>query len=122
MFGLELYYGLIAHCASLLGDSAHNIGDALIIGGSIFVMGSTMRVKAKVALIKAVIMLSFGLLAMGYEISNATSGYVPNPEPITYVGIFVLIGNIISKNSNVLLSINLKLVKLYKFFKKINKS
>ena len=96
MFGLELYYGLIAHSASLLGDSAHNIGDALIIGGSIFVMGSTMRVKAKVALIKAVIMLSFGLLAMGYVISNATSGYVPNPEPITYVGIFVLIGNIIS--------------------------
>ena len=31
MFGLELYYGLIAHSASLLGDSAHNIGDALII-------------------------------------------------------------------------------------------
>ena len=96
MFGLELYYGLIAHSASLLGDSAHNIGDALIIGGSIFVMGSTMRVKAKVALIKAVIMLSFGLLAMGYVISNATSGYVPNPGPITIVGIFVLVGNIIS--------------------------
>ena len=96
MFGLELYYGLIAHSASLLGDSAHNIGDALIIGGSIFVMGSTMRVKAKVALIKAIIMFSFGLLAMGYVISNATSGYVPNPGPITIVGIIVLIGNIIS--------------------------
>ena len=96
MFGLELYYGLIAHSASLLGDSAHNIGDALIIGGSIFVMGSTMRVKAKVALIKAIIMLSFGLLAMGYVISNVTSGYVPNPGPITIVGIIVLIGNIIS--------------------------
>jgi Co/Zn/Cd efflux system component len=96
MFGLELYYGLIAHSASLLGDSAHNIGDALIIGGSIFVMGSTMRIKAKVALIKAIIMFSFGLLAMGYVVSNVMSGYVPNPAPITIVGIIVLIGNIIS--------------------------
>ena len=96
MFGLELYYGLIAHSASLLGDSAHNIGDALIIGGSIFVMGSTMRIKAKIALIKAIIMFSFGLLAMGYVVSNVMSGYVPNPAPITIVGIIVLIGNIIS--------------------------
>jgi Co/Zn/Cd efflux system component len=96
MFALELYYGLISHSASLLGDSAHNIGDALIILSSMFVMGATLRVKAKVALLKSVIMLVFGILALWYVVQNATTGYVPSATPITIVGIFVLIGNVAS--------------------------
>ena len=96
MFALELFYGVRENSASLLGDAAHNSGDAIIQGSSLFVMASTMLVKAKIALIKAIIMFSFGLLAMGYVVSNVMSGYVPNPAPITIVGIIVLIGNIIS--------------------------
>ena len=96
MFVLELYYGLISHSASLLGDSAHNIGDALIILSSMFVMGATLQVKAKVALLKSVIMLIFGILALWYVIQNAMTGYVPSATPITLVGIFVLIGNVAS--------------------------
>ena len=96
MFVLELYYGLISHSASLLGDSAHNIGDALIILSSMFVMGATLRVKAKVALLKSMIMLIFGILALWYVVQNAMTGYVPSATPITIVGIFVLIGNVAS--------------------------
>ena len=96
MFVLELYYGLISHSASLLGDSAHNIGDALIILSSMFVMGATLQVKAKVALLKSVIMLIFGILALWYVVQNAMTGYVPSATPITIVGIFVLIGNVAS--------------------------
>ena len=96
MFVLELYYGLISHSASLLGDSAHNIGDALIILSSMFVMGATLRVKAKVALLKSMIMLIFGILALWYVVQNAMTGYVPSATPITLVGIFVLIGNVAS--------------------------
>jgi len=96
MFVVELYYGIISHSASLLGDSAHNIGDALIILSSMFVMGATLRVKAKVALLKSVIMLVFGILALWYVVQNATTGYVPSATPITIVGIFVLIGNVAS--------------------------
>ena len=96
MFALELYYGVISHSASLLGDSAHNIGDALIILSSMFVMGATLQVKAKVALLKSVIMLIFGILALWYVVQNAMTGYVPSATPITLVGIFVLIGNVAS--------------------------
>ena len=96
MFVLELYYGLISHSASLLGDSARNIGDALIILSSMFVMGATLQVKAKVALLKSVIMLIFGILALWYVVQNAMTGYVPSATPITIVGIFVLIGNVAS--------------------------
>ena len=96
MFVVELYYGIISHSASLLGDSAHNIGDALIILSSMFVMGATLRVKAKVALLKSVIMLVFGILALWYVVQNSMTGYVPSATPITIVGIFVLIGNVAS--------------------------
>ena len=96
MFVVELYYGVISHSASLLGDSAHNIGDALIILSSMFVMGATLRVKAKVALLKSAIMLAFGILALWYVVQNSMTGYVPSATPITLVGIFVLIGNVAS--------------------------
>jgi cation diffusion facilitator family transporter len=96
MFGLELYYGLIAHSASLLSDSAHNIGDALILGTSVLVIGSTLASKAKLALVKSIVMFGFGILTMFYVVSNISTGYVPDYAPITYVGIFVLIGNVAS--------------------------
>ena len=96
MFGAELYYGLLAQSVSLIGDSAHNIGDALRLGTSVFVIGSTLLSKAKLAIIKALIMLLFGLLTGVYVVINMSTGYVPNHEPITYVGIAVLIGNVIS--------------------------
>ena len=41
-------------------------------------------------------MLLFGLLTGVYVVINMSTGYVPNHEPITYVGIAVLIGNVIS--------------------------
>ncbi len=96
MFGLELYYGLIVQSVSLISDSAHNIGDALILGSSIFVIGSTLVSKARLAIIKSLVMLGFGILTMYYVITNITTGYVPVYETITWVGIIVLIGNIIS--------------------------
>jgi len=96
MFGLELYYGLIVHSASLLSDSAHNIGDALILGTSVLVIGSTLVSKAKLALVKSIVMLGFGILTGVYVFQNMFTGYVPDYAPITYVGVFVLIGNIIS--------------------------
>ena len=46
----------------MLGDAAHNSGDALILGSSLFVMASTLRVKARLALIKSFVMLGFGLV------------------------------------------------------------
>jgi len=96
MFGLELYYGILSHSVSLLSDSAHNIGDALILGSSIVVIGSAVKTKAKLALVKSIIMFAFGIMALVYVLNNIMTGYVPDPHPITYVGIFVLIGNIIS--------------------------
>ena len=62
MFAVELFYGLRENSASLLGDAAHNSGDALILGSSLFVMASTLKVKARLALIKSIVMLGFGLL------------------------------------------------------------
>ena len=96
MFGLELYYGLIAQSVSLISDSAHNIGDAIILGSSIFVIGATLGSKAKLAIIKSIVMLGFGILTMFYVINNISTGYVPSSEIITWVGVVVLIGNIIS--------------------------
>ena len=96
MFGLELFYGLVENSASLLGDAAHNSGDALILGSSLFVMASTMRVKAKLALIKSVIMLGFGLLTFFHVGMTIWSGTVPHYETLTTVGTIALVGNIVS--------------------------
>ena len=96
MFALELFYGLRENSASLLGDAAHNSGDALILGSSLFVMASTLRVKAKLALIKSFIMLGFGLLTFYYVCLILYAGTVPHAETLTAVGAFALIGNIIS--------------------------
>ena len=38
----------------------------------------------------------FGLITLGYVMHNVTTGYVPNHITITWVGIIVLIGNIVS--------------------------
>lgn len=96
MFGLELYYGLIAQSVSLISDSAHNIGDAIILGSSLFVIGATLGSKAKLAIIKSIVMLGFGILTMFYVVNNISTGYVPNSVIITWVGVVVLVGNIIS--------------------------
>ena len=96
MFGLELYYGLMVQSVSLISDSAHNIGDALILGSSIFVIGSTLVSKARMAMVKSIVMLGFGILTMYYVVTNVTTGHVPVYETITWVGIIVLIGNIVS--------------------------
>ena len=96
MFGAELYYGLLSGSVSLIGDSAHNIGDALILGSSIFVIGSTLVSKARLAIVKSLVMLLFGLVTLGYVMHNVSTGYVPDHTPITIVGICVLIGNIIA--------------------------
>ena len=96
MFGLELFYGLAENSASLLGDAAHNSGDALILGSSLFVMASTMLVKAKLALIKSVMMLGFGLLTFYHVIMTIWIGTIPHYETLTTVGTIALVGNIIS--------------------------
>ena len=96
MFALELFYGLRENSASLLGDAAHNSGDALILGSSLFVMASTLRVKAKLALIKSFIMLGFGLLTFYHVCLVLYAGTVPHAETLTAVGTFALTGNIVS--------------------------
>ena len=40
IFAVEFYYGYLENSAALLSDSAHNIGDAVILGTSIFVISS----------------------------------------------------------------------------------
>ena len=96
MFALELFYGVRENSASLLGDAAHNSGDAIILGSSLFVMASTMLVKAKLALIKSIMMLGFGLLTFFHVIMTVWSGTVPHAEVLTTVGTIALVGNIVS--------------------------
>ena len=55
IFLVELYYGYVENSAALLGDSAHNVGDAAILGSSIFVISSSHKVKGKLAIIKCLI-------------------------------------------------------------------
>jgi len=96
MFAVELFYGLRENSASLLGDAAHNSGDALILGSSLFVMASTLRVKARLALIKSFVMLGFGLVTFFHVFLIFWAGTVPAYETLTTVGVIALVGNIIS--------------------------
>jgi cation diffusion facilitator family transporter len=96
MFATEFVYGLIHQSASLLGDGAHNISDAFILGSSVFIISSTDRVKAKLALIKAIIMFLFGIIPLYQIYQNITTTFVPEHLPITLLGSFALVGNLVS--------------------------
>ena len=96
MFAGEIYYGILERSASLIGDSAHNVGDAMILGSSLFVMTASQGAKARLALVKCVIWLIFGLLTFYHVGQNIITGQVPNHLPIIILGAIALIGNIIS--------------------------
>ena len=96
MFLVEIFYGLTYNSSALLGDSADNIGDALILGSSVFLLGSTLLAKARLALIKSALMFIIGFVALIHVVTNLYTGYVPAGMLITRIGIFVLIGNVAS--------------------------
>jgi len=94
VFLVELYYGYIENSAALLGDSAHNIGDAAILGSSIFVISSTHKVKARLAIIKCVVWAGFGLLALYQVFISYRYGLIPSAEIIGWIGFSALLMNI----------------------------
>lgn len=96
IFLVEFYYGYIENSAALLSDSAHNIGDAVILGTSIFVISSSQKVKAKVAIIKCSIWGLFGLLALYQVYISYMSTQIPSYEVIGWIGFLALVVNIIS--------------------------
>ena len=96
IFAVEFYYGYLENSAALLSDSAHNIGDAVILGTSIFVISSTQKVKAKLAIIKCSIWGLFGLLALYQVYLSYISMKIPSYEVIGWIGFLALFVNIIS--------------------------
>ena len=96
IFLVEFYYGYIENSAALLSDSAHNIGDTVILGTSIFVISSSQKVKAKVAIIKCSIWGLFGLLALYQVYISYMSTQIPSYEVIGWIGFLALVVNIIS--------------------------
>ena len=61
MFVGQTVYGFLSHSASLLGEGAHNIGDAFVLATTVYILASSQVVKARLALLKALLMFSFGL-------------------------------------------------------------
>ncbi len=96
MFLLEFIYGVLNNSATLLGESAHDIGDAFVLGTSIFVISSTNKVKSILAIVKVILMGSFALLTLYHSYNNFILELVPEYKPIIYVGFIALIGNILS--------------------------
>ena len=96
MFTVEIYYGVLEQSASLIGDSAHNMGDAVILGSSIFLITASKLAKAKLALVKCAIWMAFGFLTLYHVGNNFITEQVPHHIPITLIGAIALIGNIIS--------------------------
>jgi|TARA_B110000116_G_C16801021_1_gene570723 Co/Zn/Cd efflux system component len=96
IFAIEFYYGYIENSAALLSDSAHNIGDAVILGTSILVISSPQSVKAKLAIIKCSIWGLFGLLAIYQVYLSYILMQVPSYSVIGWIGGLALFVNIFS--------------------------
>ncbi len=96
MIIVDVFYGLIMGSSSLLGDAAHNSGDAFILGASILVVSSKSYVKNNVSALKGFIMLVFGILAFYHIYKAITFGSDLNTVTLLGVGIFSLIGNVIA--------------------------
>ena len=96
IFLLELIYGLIENSAALLSDSAHNVGDAIILGSSLLVINSSHKTKAKLALTKCILWGSFGLLAFYQVYISIKTGIIPSYMIVSWIGLLALLTNILS--------------------------
>jgi cation diffusion facilitator family transporter len=96
IFGIELYYGYLENSSALLSDSAHNVGDAIILGTSIFVIYSSQRTKAVLAIFKCTIWGLFGILALYQVYLSYSSGQVPSFYTVGWIGFLALVVNIAS--------------------------
>ena len=94
IFLVELYYGYVENSAALLGDSAHNIGDAAILGSSISIISSSHKVKGRLAIIKCSIWAGFGLLALYQVFISYSYGIIPSAAIIGWIGFSALLMNI----------------------------
>ena len=93
---LDIVYGLIMNSSSLLGDAAHNSGDAFILGTSILVVFSKSSTKNKVSALKGFIMLGFGIWTFYLVFIAITLGSQLHTQTLLLVGIFSLVGNVIA--------------------------
>lgn len=96
IFVIELYYGYFENSAALLSDSAHNVGDAMILGASLFIISSSQKVKASVAILKCSLWALFGFLALYQVYLSIISDQIPSYVIIGWVGFLALLTNIIS--------------------------
>ncbi len=96
MIFVDVIYGFIMNSSSLLGDAAHNSGDAFILGASILVVSSKSYVKNNVSALKGFIMLVFGILAFYHIYKAITFGSHLNTGTLLGVGIFSLAGNVVA--------------------------
>ena len=96
MMALDIVYGLIMNSSSLLGDAAHNSGDAFILGTSILVVFSKSSTKNKVSALKGFIMLGFGIWTFYLVFIAITLGSELHTQTLLLVGIFSLVGNVIA--------------------------
>ena len=94
MIFVDIVYGLIMNSSSLLGDAAHNSGDAFILGASILVVSSKSYVKNNVSALKGFIMLGFGIMAFYHIYKAIVFGSQLHTETLLGVGIFSLAGNV----------------------------
>ncbi len=96
IFAVEFYYGFLESSSALLSDSAHNVGDAIILGASIFIVSSSQRIKAIVAITKCFLWALFGLLALHQVYISMFFDKVPSYSIIGWIGFLALIINVIS--------------------------
>ena len=96
MFVAQTIYGFLSNSASLLGEGAHNVGDAFVLATTVYLLASSQVVKARLALLKALLMFSFGLLPLFQVYETIMTQTVPAHLPITLLGVFALFGNIAS--------------------------
>lgn len=94
MFGVEMFYGILANSSALIADSLDMLGDTFVYGISLYVLSKNEKAKKRASLIKGIIMLLLGLNVLRDVFTKLYNPVLPSGETITIIGIIAFIANI----------------------------
>lgn len=94
LFGIEFFYGTIAHSTSLLADSLDMLGDAFVYGISLYAIGRSTKWNASISMAKGVTMTIFGVWVVGQAVYRFISPAMPTAETMGWVAGLALLANL----------------------------
>jgi len=93
MFGVEVWGGLQAHSASLLGDALDFAADAANYGLSLAVLGMALHWRARAAWIKGASLFGFGVFVLARALWGVWAGLPPQAITMGAIAIAAMLAN-----------------------------